>query len=348
MSSGSNSKWPTYRHFCLLKLTKYLKMLSVRINISNTNAHFFRILYTCINYHPPMKKWPTYCHFCLLKLTNYLKMLSVQMNISNTNEPFCSDTLHMHLLQSSHESCEVSSWSNSKWPTNRHFCLLKLTKYLKMLFIRINISNTNEYFFSDTLHIHLLQSSHESCEVSSGSNSKWPTYRHFYLFKLTKYLKMLSVQINISNTNEHFFRILYTCINYHPPMKKWPTYCHFCLLKLTNYLKMLSVQMNISNTNEYFFPILYTCIYYNPPMNPVKCRQDQIQNGRLIAICVCLNWQNIWKCCPLGWISPNTNEYLFLIIYTCIYYNPPWILITYNRVFTRWGIPLFQSPQNYE
>ena len=32
-------------HFCLLKLTKYLKM-SVRINISNTNKHFFPKLYT--------------------------------------------------------------------------------------------------------------------------------------------------------------------------------------------------------------------------------------------------------------------------------------------------------------
>ena len=33
---------------------------------------------------------------------------------------FCN-TLYMHLQQSSHESCEVSSWSNSKWPTSRHF-----------------------------------------------------------------------------------------------------------------------------------------------------------------------------------------------------------------------------------
>ena len=39
---------------CLLKLTKYLKILSVRMNISNTNEHFFPILYTCINYYPPM------------------------------------------------------------------------------------------------------------------------------------------------------------------------------------------------------------------------------------------------------------------------------------------------------
>ena len=73
-------------------------------------------------------------------------------------------------------------------------------------------------FVSDTLHMHLLQSSHESCEVSSGSNSKWPTYRHCCLLKLTKYLKMLSVQMNISNTNEYLFPILYTCIYYNPPM----------------------------------------------------------------------------------------------------------------------------------
>ena len=73
-------------------------------------------------------------------------------------------------------------------------------------------------FFPDTLHIHLLQSAHGSCEVSSWSNSKWPTYRHFCLLKLTKYLKMLFVRMNISNTNEHFFPILYTCINYYPPM----------------------------------------------------------------------------------------------------------------------------------
>ena len=46
----------------------------------------------------------------------------------------------------------------------------------------------------------------------------------------------------------------------------------------------LSVRMNISNANEHFFPILSTWIFYNPPINPVQCRQDQIQNGRLIAI----------------------------------------------------------------
>ena len=66
--------------------------------------------------------------------------------------------------------------------------------------------------------MYLLQSSHKSCEVLSGSNAKWPTYRHFCLLKLTKYLKILSVRMNISNTNKHFFLILYTCINYYPSM----------------------------------------------------------------------------------------------------------------------------------
>ena len=129
-------------------------------------------------------------------------------------------------------------------------------------------------FFPDTLHMHLLQSSNESCEVLSGSN--W----------------------------------------------QWPTYCHFCLLKLTKCLKILSVRMTMM-TNEHFFPILCTCINYNPPMYPVKLRPDQIQNGRLITIFVCSNWQNIWKLCPSGWISPTPMNIFFLIIYTCIYYNPP-------------------------
>ena len=72
-----------------------------------------------------------------------------------------------------------------------------------------------------------------------------------------------------------------------------------------------SVRMNISNTNEYFFPILYTFITYNPPMNPVKCRQDQIQNGRLIAILfaqIDIIFENFVR--PDAYIS-NTNKYFF-------------------------------------
>ena len=55
-----------YRHFCLLKLTKYFKMLPFQMNISNTNEHFFPILYTCINYKPPMNP----VEFCPDKIHN--------------------------------------------------------------------------------------------------------------------------------------------------------------------------------------------------------------------------------------------------------------------------------------
>ena len=47
------------------QIDKILKMLSVRINISNTNEHFFPILYTYNNYNPPMnpvKFRPDYIH----------------------------------------------------------------------------------------------------------------------------------------------------------------------------------------------------------------------------------------------------------------------------------------------
>ena len=142
----------------------------VRMNISNTNKHFFPILYTCINNNPPI---------------NPVK-----------SRP---DQIH-------------NGWLNT------NFCLLKLTKYLKKLSVRMNISNTNAYFFPDTLHLHLLQSSHKSWEVSSGSNSKWLTNCHFCFLKLTKYLKTLSFRMNISNTNENVYLILYTCINCNPPM----------------------------------------------------------------------------------------------------------------------------------
>ena len=56
-------------------------------------------------------------------------------------------------------------------------------------------------------------------------------------------------------------------------------------------------------------------------MNPVKFCQDQISNDRLIAIFVCSNCPNIWKFLSVRLIISNTNEDLFPIIYTCIYYN---------------------------
>ena len=83
------------------------------------------------------------------------------------------------------------------------------------------ISPTPLNTFSDALHMPLLQSFHESCQVLSGSNSKWPTYCHFCLLKLTKYLKMLSVRMNVSNTNKYLFLILNTCIYYNPPMNPY-------------------------------------------------------------------------------------------------------------------------------
>ena len=143
---------------------------------------------------------------------------------------FFSDSLHMHLLQSSHEYCEVSSGSNSKWLTYCHFCLLKLTKYLKILSVRMDISNTNENFFFDTIHMHLLPYPYEFCKLLSGSNSKWLTYCHFCLLKLTKYLKILSARMDISNTNEYFFSILYTCIYYHTLMNS----VNFCPDQIQN------------------------------------------------------------------------------------------------------------------
>ena len=44
----------------------------------------------------------------------------------------------------------------------------------------------------------------------------------------------------------------------------------------------------------------FTCINYNPHINPVKFCYDKIQNGRLIDIVACSNWQNIWKLCTSG------------------------------------------------
>ena len=94
----------------------------------------------------------------------------------------------------------------------------------------------------------------------------------------------------------------------------------------------LSVRPRFVRPDEYlqhqwlFFPILYTCIYCNPPMNAVRFCQDQIQNGRFIAIFVCSNWQNILKCCPSGWISPtpiNISSWYSTHALTTIL---PWIL----------------------
>ena len=91
----------------------------------------------------------------------------------------------------------------------------------------------------------------------------------------------------------------HVCINYNPPMNPvrsfiWTKFkmvdlLPFLFAQIAKIFEILSIRMNISFTNAYLFLILYTCINYIPPMNPVKFCQDQIQNGRLLAIFVCSN-----------------------------------------------------------
>ena len=145
-------------------------------------------------------------------------------------------------------------------------------------------------FFSDTLHMHLLQ----SYEVSS--RFKIQNGRLIAIFVCSNWQNIWkscpSGLISLTPMNISSRYCTHALTNILP----W-ILCSFVRIKLKmahllpflfaqidNYLKMLSVQMNISNTNEYFFQILYTCIYFNPPMNYVKYHQDHIKNGRLITI----------------------------------------------------------------
>ena len=116
------------------------KKLSVRMNTSNTNEHFFLILYTCINYNAhmnPMKFRLDQIHngwfIPIFVCSNWQNIKKIVRPDKNRQHQwiFFSDTIHMHYLQSSHESCEVSSGSIVKWLIYPHFCLLKLTKYSK-------------------------------------------------------------------------------------------------------------------------------------------------------------------------------------------------------------------------
>ena len=77
-----------------------------------------------------------------------------------------------------------------------------------------------------------------------------------------------------------------------------------------NILKLWSSGWISQTAMNMFDAILYTCIFYNFPMNPVKFGHDQIQNGWLIAIVVCSNWQNIWKPCPSWWLSKTPMNIL--------------------------------------
>ena len=103
----------TCHHFCLLKLTKYLKILSVRMNISNTNEYWFPILYICIYYNPPSNP----VKFKMVDFSSFLfaQIYKIFENFVRLDEYlqhqwiFVFDNLHMHLLQSSHESLELTT-----------------------------------------------------------------------------------------------------------------------------------------------------------------------------------------------------------------------------------------------
>ena len=135
--------------------------LSVRMNISHTNEYFFPILYTCIYSNPPMNP----VKFCPDKILNgWLIVIFVCWNWQNIWKclsGWISPTLmNISSWYSTHafttilnESCEVSSGSNSKWPTYRHFCLLKLTKYLKKKFHPDKYLKHQWIFVSDNLHM---------------------------------------------------------------------------------------------------------------------------------------------------------------------------------------------------
>ena len=114
------------------------------------------------------------------------------------------------------------------------------------------------------------------------------------MLKLTKYLKIKSVRINIYNTNDYCFPIVYTYINHNPPMNP----LKFCQDQIKNgWLIAIIVCANWQNIWKFcpfgwisttpinlcfrYFTHAFTtilpwilCIYYNPPLKPVKCCQD--------------------------------------------------------------------------
>ena len=126
-------------------------------------------------------------------------------------------------------------------------------------------------------------------------------------------------------------------VYYPPQVMIWapsflPSVCPSVCVSVRPAVRDLSIRMDISNTNKYFFPILYTCIYYNPPMNPVKCRQDEIKNGRLIVNFVCSNWQNIWIFVQSGWISPTPMNICFRYFTKAFITILLWILWSFIRI----------------
>ena len=196
------------------------------MHISNTNEYLFLTLYTCMDHNPPM---------------NLVK--------------FCQDQNKM-----------VDFFS---------FLFAQIDKIFEN-FVRPDDYLQHQWILvSDTLHMDLLQSSHQPCEVSSGSKSKWPTYRHFCCLKLTKYLKTLSALMNISNTNEYiFFPIIYTCIYYNPPMNPYNLQQSFNPVGDTIALAIYLFRIYWANLGEVSMLMGSTCNYIGCIM---KLSLDQLR-----------------------------------------------------------------------
>ena len=67
---------------------------------------------------------------------------------------------------------------------------------------------------------------------------------------LSPFLKILSVQINISNTNEYLFQIIYTCIYYNPAMNPYILQQGFYLVGDTIALAIYLCKHDFSLYNE--------------------------------------------------------------------------------------------------
>ena len=146
-SSGSNLKWWTSHHFCLLKLTKYWIILSVRMNISNTNEYLFPIIYTCIYFNPRMNPQNLHESFYLVGDTI---VLAISLFIMYTtplssllrkaedikHHPYADDThIHnsfntysfnnsIHNLQNSLVSVQDQMYDNKLNPDKTEFLLI--------------------------------------------------------------------------------------------------------------------------------------------------------------------------------------------------------------------------------
>ena len=138
-------------------------MLSVRINIFNTNEHFFPILYTCINYYPPMNP----VKFRLDQIHNgRLLAIFVCSNWPNIWKNWMSrwispTPMHISSRYSTHALNIILLWI--LWSFFR--IKFKMADLLPFLFAQIdkifeNFVRPDEYlkhqwsFLPDTLHMH--------------------------------------------------------------------------------------------------------------------------------------------------------------------------------------------------